>query len=212
MLTIGITCRYNEDFFFIKEAYINYLNRNNCIIIPILPTTNFEYYTTLCDALIISGGLDIDASHYKEVNHTSTNIYPIPIDQYDFDLLEAFNKANKPILGICRGIQVINVYFGGSLYQDIPNHSQTTNKTSTSHSVFVTPNSKLSTYTKVIKVNSFHHQAIKTLAKNFEILAISDDGYIEMIQYNHIVGVQWHPEHLNNNLIFKYFIENCFDC
>ena len=112
----------------------------------------------------------------------------------------------QPILGICAGIQEINVIFGGTLNQDIPNHKL---KDQSKHNVKLTMKSFLYDVYKSesIKVNSYHKQSIKDLAPEFKITAISDDGIIEGIEKDNIVAVQWHPEVLYDMNFFGSFIE-----
>ncbi len=122
-------------------------------------------------------------------------------------LIKAFHKANKPILGICAGVQIINVCFGGSLHQDIKNH--TSKEEITIHSINIEKDSFLEKiYSKnKIEVNSFHHQAINKVAENFKIVATSEDGIVEAIEYKNIVGVQWHPEKSKDMKFFEKYIK-----
>lgn len=127
------------------------------------------------------------------------------IDTLDFAIIKAFNNVNKPILGICRGIQAINVCFGGSLYQDIPYHKLSKEER---HNVKFEKESFLyNCYnTEQMLINSLHHQAIKEVAKGFNVVAKSDDGIIEAIENKNIIAVQWHPEYMNDIKFFEYFI------
>lgn len=122
-------------------------------------------------------------------------------------LIKAFHKANKPILGICAGVQIINVCFGGSLHQDIKNH--TSKEEITIHPVNIEKGSFLEEiYSKnKIEVNSFHHQAINKVVENFKIVATSEDGIVEAIEYKNIVGVQWHPEKSKDMEFFEKYIK-----
>lgn len=128
----------------------------------------------------------------------------------DFTLIKSFHKSNKPILGICAGIQSINVCFGGSLFQDIPNH--TSKEETTMHLIKLEKGSFLEKCygTDMIKVNSSHHQSVNRVADNFKVTALSEDGIIEAIEYNNILGVQWHPEHMKDMEFFKNFIKLYF--
>ena len=141
-----------------------------------------------CSALILVGGGDVDPSFYGEENTASRGI-DIDYDRACFSVLDAFSKVKKPVLGVCRGHQLINVFFGGSLYQDIPGHGR--KDTDPHKALLLKENSEL-------MVNSTHHQAVKKPGAGFEIMAKAPDGTVECI-YNaerRILGVQWHPERL----------------
>ena len=128
------------------------------------------------------------------------------IDTLDFAMIKKFNDVNKPILGICRGIQAINVFFGGGLYQDIPNHKLLRNER---HNVKFEKDSFLyDCYkTEQMQINSLHHQAIKTVAKGFKVVAKSEDGIVEGIENKNIIAVQWHPEYMKDMKFFEYSVD-----
>lgn len=211
-----------EGFYASQKSYMMALESVNANYITITPNSSHDYedIASICDGLLICGGRDIDSKFFHESLHKKSEIVKEEIDIMDFKLIEAFCHQNKPILGICRGIQVLNVYFGGSLYQDIPSqyktkiiHSQNKERHIATHHVSLTKDSFLGNEGQVIAVNSFHHQAIKQLAKGFEVVALSEDGLIEAIQYQNIMGVQWHPECMINQpfhqRIFQTFIHRC---
>ena len=122
------------------------------------------------------------------------------LEELEIKLIHKFSKAHKPILGICRGIQTINVAFNGTLIQDIPetkkydNHLQE-NLEGYHHLVKTIPHTKLNKYLgNEFMTNSFHHQAIDDIAPGFVVSAITADGIIEGIEKDNIIAVQWHPE------------------
>ena len=179
------------------------------LLIPILSENNMEQIVDYCDALLITGGPNnIYPAYYGE--QPDSNI-EYKIDEFPLvkKAVTLFSKVEKPILGICAGIQELNVIFGGTLYQNIPNH-YLTEKTSTNtmHTVRIEKNSFLyKVYNREsITVNSYHHQAIKDLAPNFSVSAVSSDGYIEGIEKGNLIGVQWHPEIMNDLNFFEKFI------
>ena len=149
------------------------------------------------DGLLLSGGGDLSADLFGQKKHEKSSEPDIRRDTEEFSLIQAFCAKRKPILGICRGIQVLNVFFGGDLVQDIPNHNNN------SHIIKLMPDSFLNkTYGNEITVNSYHHQAIGKLAYGFSALAYSKDGVIEAIMHDKlpILGIQWHPERMIKGL------------
>ncbi|MBV8086985.1 MAG: gamma-glutamyl-gamma-aminobutyrate hydrolase family protein [Chloroflexi bacterium] len=158
--------------------------------------------------LLLTGGPDVDPARYGEPNTKSLGV-DAERDDVDFELLKAAREARKPVFGICRGQQVINVALGGSLYQDVPAEqpSEVTHRTPSAlgrthlaHVIEVQPGSRLAAITgqKTLEVNSFHHQAVKGVAASLKVTAISPDGLVEALESDdgHIVAVQCHPEEL----------------
>ena len=174
------------------------------LLIPVISEKNLEEISNICDGLVVTGSAnDVYPKYYGEE----------PIKEYKFDeyglvknIVELFSKDGKPILGICAGIQEINVIFGGTLYQQIPNHYL---GDQSQHKVKINNNSFLYDVYKedLIEVNSYHKQAVKDLAPGFKITAMSEDGIIEGIEKNNIIAVQWHPEVLCDMKLFNKFIE-----
>lgn len=159
------------------------------------------------DGLMLSGGPDIDPTLYAEPPHPELGPIEPATDRWELALLHAALAREIPVLAICRGMQLLNVAQGGSLYQDIPDqlgaegHRQKARGSQTTHDVAVDPESQLAAITGggTLAVNSFHHQAVKDLGRGLRISAKSDDGIVEAIEgTNHpfLIGVQWHGESL----------------
>ena len=158
------------------------------------------------DGLVVTGGADVTPSLYHEDAIANEDNYHYECDLFDIALIRAFMKADKPILGICRGLQIINVVCGGSLYQDIDTyyrnldniHNINNIDNKLSHMIKIDESSSLYEITrqKELMVNSYHHQAIKTLGQGLFSVAVSDDGIIEAIEGDNIIAVQWHPERM----------------
>lgn len=180
------------------------------------------------DGLLGSGGYDIDPSYYKEEPHPKLGTITPRRDEFEYSLFQKVLKLNKPILGICRGMQMLNVAAGGNLFQDIYaqneaellKHAQEAPTYHGTHLAKIEEDSLLHRIVgkKEISINSRHHQAVKKLAKNFTISARAKDGIIEAIEsekHNFVLGVQWHPENMldakdqPSKKIFKAFIEAC---
>lgn len=159
-----------------------------------------EIGTKDCDGLILCGGGDISPSFYNEENISSYDV-DYNLDLYEFNLLKEFVNLKKPVLGICRGIQLINVFFKGTLCQDIKNHKG--DNGDIYHDIIVN--------NREIQVNSYHHQAIKKLGDGLLITAKALDGTIEAIRHKTlpVYGVQFHPERMHNgNIFFQRFLNN----
>lgn len=172
------------------------------------------------DGLILCGGNDVDPKYYNEEIDGSVGI-DAERDENEIALLSAYAKAGKPILGICRGHQLINIFFGGSLYQDIPErglHGRG-EMGDGRHEVKAVADSIVGKlYGTEFSVNSAHHQAVKTLGEGLRASAIWGGKYIEAIEHTSlpIFGVQWHPERMcldnaredtvSGLSIFEYFV------
>lgn len=213
----------------LKPKYASSVIRAGGIPLCAPYTTNLsviEEYAKMFDGFIFSGGKDIDPSRYGEEFLNDTISVQKLRDEFELNALKILYKTNKPILGICRGAQLINVYLGGTLYQDIPSqietnitHRQVEPKNSFSHSITVDEDSPLYNLAKAStkKVNSFHHQSVKSVGKDLKVMATSNDGVIEALYsktHKYLRLYQWHPEllcdfdDLSLN-IFIDFINNC---
>lgn len=159
------------------------------------------------DGLILAGGEDITPSFYGEPKN-GTIAPNISRDKFEISLLKKTMKHDKPILGICRGNQIINIALGGTLYQNIPDvkpewvmHKRPDIMKGYVHSVeILKPEFFPLNHGHTMKVNSMHHQAVKNLAPGLEAVAVTSDGLIEglyMPEYRYLAGVQWHPECLS---------------
>lgn len=156
--------------------------------------------SSCCDALLLTGGADINPKLYGEENTASEGIDDLR-DSKEYELIGSFLKSKKPILGICRGHQVLAAYFGGTLIQDVPDtekHSRAGKPYDKVHTITATRDSWLhELYGDNFSVNSAHHQAVKTT--DLSIDALSDDGLIEAIsdENRKIYGIQFHPERMS---------------
>lgn len=165
-------------------------------------------YAQWLDGLVMHGGADVWPGTYGEEPLRPEWIGDAARDAYEIELMRAFVDAGKPVFGICRGLQVINVGFGGTLYQDIATQVETAIRHQDRpvyehnyHEVELVPGSRLDALLGAAPsrtINSIHHQAIRDLAHDFEIEARSpEDGVIEAIRHRalpYVAAVQWHPE------------------
>ena len=170
------------------------------------------------DGILLSGGYDVHPRFYGEEPLEKLGFILQERDKHEIELIKIAIELNKPILGICRGLQILNVALGGSLYQDLSyiegcniKHFQSSLKGATSHTVDLIKGTKLfDILGEKIITNSIHHQAVKEAAPTLEITALSKDGIVEGLEYtgdNYIVAVQWHPEMIFENypIMLKLF-------
>jgi putative glutamine amidotransferase len=162
------------------------------------------------DGLLLSGGSDLHPSYYGEEAVPELGVTIPERDAFEMSLVEQALRRGIPILGICRGMQILNVALGGTLYQDLPSqmdhsvllgHRQETPKWQPTHEVEVDAGSQVAEImgTGELKVNSYHHQAVKDLASGLLAVAHAPDGVVEALEWRDLsqrwlVGVQWHAE------------------
>lgn len=203
---IGVTPRivYSESKVrreFLNERYLWPLQKLgfNTIMLT-LDNPNNEEVLKLCDAFLITGGTDIHPRHFNEENNGESKGIDEAMDKLDQEVVLYAKAHQLPLLGICRGHQAINVFLGGSLYQDIGKAHE-----DTKHLVTTTPN-RYFDFPKEMEVNSYHHQAIKNLAPGFDVIAVAQDDTIEAIIHKElpIIGFQWHPEVTQSEEISGY--------
>jgi microsomal dipeptidase-like Zn-dependent dipeptidase/gamma-glutamyl-gamma-aminobutyrate hydrolase PuuD len=209
---IGLSVNHKENLSCISTAYSDAVIRagGTPVLIPLTDDTAvLDRILSQIDGLVLSGGGDVHASFYNEELHPSVESCDLERDRYDLYLAQKAVEKQMPVLGICRGHQVLNVAFGGSLIQDIPsqmpdskiNHSQSEAREIGTHNISVLSESKLYNIlgTKELAVNSFHHQAVNAVAENFAVAAVAADGLTEAIESTEgkaALGVQWHPENM----------------
>ncbi len=180
------------------------------ILFPVCSQNGIEEIVAMCSGLIIAGrDRDINPKFYGEKPLEGLEYPEDPYeDELDFKLIELFEKNNKPILGICSGLQSLNIYYGGSLKQHIDDH--TSKEKLVRHNINIEENSFVhSLYVNKAEVNSIHHQAINRVADGFKVTAVSDDGIVEAIEKGNLIGLQWHPEVDYEIDTFKKFLNLC---
>lgn len=228
---IGISCDLSEDKEQLRLKLKYYTSVREAggipVIIPALSDNDFiKNIVEHVDGILLTGGPDINPVFYGEESKPYNGKVINERDETEIAIVKMAMTMGKPILGICRGAQVLNTAMGGSLYQDIYvqteakfNHRQTEERNCATHEVEI---SELSTLKNIfgetkVKVNSFHHQAVKDVAPEFRAVAHSQDGIIEAIEYvgdNFAIGVQWHPEDMTKSYpeqskLFEAFVDKC---
>ncbi|WP_207890249.1 gamma-glutamyl-gamma-aminobutyrate hydrolase family protein [Rubrobacter taiwanensis] len=179
------------------------------VLPPVVDEAVIEEMASRLDGIVLGGGSDIDPAHYGEEPVVEIETIIPERDFFELALMDRALELGIPVFGICRGMQLINVKLGGTLYQDIATqyegaylrHQQTAPRWHPTHSVRVEEGSVLAGVTGAgrVPVNSYHHQAIKDLAAGLRVVARSSDGVIEAVETggmsaHWILGVQWHAE------------------
>ena len=213
---IGLTPSVDEEkkIQMVQPGYLESLDKAGAIGL-MLPLTDRDEdiarYVELCDGFLFVGGPDIEPWRYGQEVMDVCGPQNVARDTVEVKLLQAALAANKPILGVCRGIQLLNVVLGGTLYQDVPSqysdkvaHSMEAPYNRAAHGIRVVEGTPLAELPDFNGANSRHHQAILDLAPGLEIMAYSEDGLIEAVRMpdkKFVWAVQWHPE--------AYWEENC---
>lgn len=178
-----------------------------------------------CAGLVLCGGGDVDPALFGQENCGSDDPDPVR-DKAELELISAFLDAGKPILGICRGMQMLNIALGGTLIQDLPPESVVFHGREQAdvliHPLRTAPGSLIhQLYGPRLQVNSFHHQAVDRLGEGFAAAAWAESGFVEAIEHESrpILGVQFHPERMSFEKsrpdasdgapIFHWFLEQC---
>jgi putative glutamine amidotransferase len=241
---IGITCWDDQSIqdqhpprFGQSQAYVHALAKAGAASVLIPPLTDKTLLRTiydLLDGLLLASGEDVDPAYYGEPRHEKCGSVSPDRDKAELTLTGWAMDDGKPLLGICRGVQVLNVALGGTLYQDIQAQAQGADKhdrdpgyprNRLSHTVIVTSQTRLahilgssnSARPLSLPVNSMHHQAIKDVASGLIVAARAPDKIVEAVEvegHPFAIGVQWHPEELADNdvrsqRIFDALVEAC---
>lgn len=185
--------------------------------IPVyLPDARVAAVSRAVNGIVLAGGSDLDPRSYGQVPSPAVSAIDGRRDRFEFALFEAAAARGLPILGICRGQQLINVALGGSLHQDLPigegesHASQIYERDQRVHGVRLQPGTGLhGLYGDTVDVNSYHHQSIDRLAPKLRVAGTAADGVIEAIEHESlpITGVQWHPESFPGDPIFPWFVQ-----
>lgn len=208
---IGIVTVHDESpipRIFTNEHYPKAVIRGGGIPVMLPVTTDREVlqqFTGLCDGFLFSGGQDISPMKYGELQSRLCGSTSLLLDDFQIPLMQMVLESRKPFVAICRGIQVLNVALGGTLYQDVTEYSEKTvkhiqeaNRGDVTHPVEIQEGTQLyDLFGGQIWTNSFHHQALKKVAERLTVSARCPDGIVEAVEvkdYPYGMGIQWHPE------------------
>ncbi len=253
MLNIAVSARihhgtpedvgvYRKDNYLIEHSVAHLLSRHGVLMTAVPPLRDtqsftrpetyivrYDDYAAHCDGLLMQGGADMAPASYGETPRNPQWAGDAVRDAYELALVAAFVRAGKPILGICRGLQVLNVHFGGSLRQDIPEevghtlaHRDEIHYERAFHDVALAPDgvlAQLYAHAPHLRVNTIHHQCVKQLGAGLVVEASAPDGVIEAFRHRTlpILAVQWHPEFhdpaeagvLASADLMQYFLKQC---
>ena len=209
LVTEDGSCLGNEQAY-VNKHYVKALTSVGAapLLLPIIENNDALIKVQLgqVDGLLLSGGYDVNPLLYGEEPLPELEYILPERDEYEIKLIQFALEMNKPILGICRGMQIMNVACGGTLYQDLSQfslkhlkHQQKSKTDTASHTVEFVSDTNLHSIMEIdaTKINTFHHQAIKDVAPGFVVNAKAKDGIIEgfeKVGADFIIGLQWHPE------------------
>ena len=210
------------------RRYCSWVERLDIVAVPVSPADRISQLE-LFDALLLTGGGDIHPDYYGQAHHATTDGVDSRRDRFEMDLVVEFVKARKPVFGICRGIQLINVAFRGTLIQDVPEwlaltkgveerHHRIGNQDARHAVRWVNSTELAAVLGQVDEVNSAHHQAVAPdgLGTNLRVAAESPAGVIEAVESvgtgSPVIAVQWHPErlpfeHPASQILLRYWQE-----
>lgn len=219
MRLIGVATQYrqneglmNRRFWGLLEFYLEALASQGLahVLLPPQPPEALERILPHLDGLLLPGGGDVDPAHYGEEPHPRLGEVSPERDAHELFLARYAAEKGLPALGVCRGIQVMNVALGGTLYQDLEaqgftevQHYQKSPPPALGHRVRQVASSPLSRlFPETFRVNSYHHQGLKALGRGLKPLAVAPDGLVEAVALEGhplFLGVQWHPELLREH-------------
>lgn len=236
---IGISCGtfYDRDWcppsFGHRQTYVDAVLRAGgapMLIPPVQDEVTLRALYERLDGVLFAGGGDIAPTHYGDMPHEKLGMIDPLRDGAELPMARWAVAEGKPVLGICRGVQVINVALGGTLYQDIPSQIETDlhhnlsyereDWTHMAHPIRIAPDSRLARLigAENLEINSLHHQAVRQIAPGLRAVAWAPDGVIEALESTDgafIIGVQCHPEALQGQAdtrwraLFSAFVESC---
>jgi|SRR3972149_2476895 len=197
-MNIGIAGRvsYQDSFFGVGAPYMEYLSQWGPVY-PIPPTATAEDIVRFFGLVVLPGGSDLNTMRYRQAPNFILYDSDQHLEYFDINILPSLVKAKLPIFGICRGLQTLNVHFGGTLIQNLLSHPHSDPRTQLVHEVSFALGAR-----KSIKVNSMHHQAVGELGVELRPISYSGDDIVEAVLHEDlpIAGVQWHPEEIYDGI------------
>ncbi len=210
----------------INMNYAEMIRRAGGVPILAIDEACAKEYAEIADGLLLSGGKDVATNLYNQEQKYDFILLDPERDSLEWKIMDEFVAKKKPVFGICRGVQVMNVYFGGTLIQDIPDQLGGEHAQGVNHDIKIKKDSILgSMFGESLRINSYHHQGLDKLGEGLVATAWSDAGgheLTEAIEHTSLPAwaVQWHPERMTGEVtnpvdcvdsmpIFKYFVNQC---
>ena len=198
---------------YIRRDYLRAFAQVGAVPLILSPEMNIEHTLELCNGIVISGGNDIDPRLYNEQPISEIrNIEPVERFEWEKRIIDACDEHKMPILGICYGLQRLNIHYGGSLVQDIDREfGENVGHDSVEHEVFFEKNFLGIEAGATRMVASRHHQALGRLGRGVDVCATTKDGIVEAAKVGERhFGMQWHPESdLTGVHMYRAFVERC---
>ncbi|MEO5499349.1 MAG: type 1 glutamine amidotransferase [Candidatus Saccharimonadales bacterium] len=197
---------------YIRHEYMAMIVSIGAVPIVLSPEMTMDVIMELCDGIVISGGEDIEPQFYNAEPIPTLRPYePARRFVWEKSLIEACDEAGKSILGICYGMQRLNVHYGGTLIQDIPTfYPDNVGHDIALHDLTFQRDFLGMKSTGVHRINSRHHQAVDRIAEGFVVSAVAKDGIIEAMEGHGHFGMQWHPESDETGAhVYRAFVEHC---
>jgi putative glutamine amidotransferase len=221
MLKVGIT---TSDTNF--QNYPNWISGDGIEVVLLSYQENNIQDFGLCDGFLLTGGIDLHPQFYQNprVDYPNTTVFSEARDLFEMEVFEFARQQNKPVLAICRGLQLVNIALGGNLIQDLQENGFKNHRkgpeADREHKIEVKPGTLLAKISGTLSgfVNSAHHQGVDQIADELKVSAYSEDGVVEAIEYKDankpfLLAVQWHPERMQipaSNLAFSQNIRSAF--
>jgi len=214
-IDVGIKYTQSASTHYLRRTYTEMLASVGALPIILNIDMPLGAVLSLCDGIVIAGGEDIDPELYKEAPTLPPGALIEPQVRVDWErqLIDACDEVGMPILGICFGMQLLNIHYGGTLYQDIATEIQLPDSIDhelTTHDVRFSQDFLGYKLGDVRPIASRHHQAVDTIPEQFSICATAPDGIVEAFRSDRHFGIQWHPESdLTGVHVYRAFAEHC---
>lgn len=208
------------------QNYPNWIAGEGVEIVQLSYTEKNTQDFDSCDGFVLTGGIDVHPAFYQNarVDYPNTTVFNESRDLFEMQVFEYARKQNKPVLAICRGLQLVNIALGGNIIQDLQENGFINHRKGPDgdreHKIEVKPGTLLAQIAGVQHgfVNSAHHQGLDQIAEGLKVSAFSEDGVVEAIEYKEankpfLLAVQWHPERMQipaSNLAFSQNIRSAF--